>query len=406
MRMSSVVQKVLSIPAVVEGVAVEETTADPDGVVVVGVRAYARDRSRCGECGRRCPGYDQVTDVRRWRHLDVAGRRCLLQASLRRVRCRVHGVITEAVPWARPRARHTRAFDDMAAWLAAHMPISAVTEFLRIAWRSVSGIVERVVDEHFAGVDRLDGLVNIGIDEIAYRKGHRYLTVVINHDTGLVVWAREGRDSATLAAFFDELGPERAARIAKVSADGAEWIWSAVTAHAPHAIPCLDLFHLIQWAGDMVDKVRRRTVATHGGRKGAMWAVRKTHTDQSPEQRGIVEQLREDNRELYEAYMLKEQLRDAIRATEGRRFVLLTGAQAWARDSDVPEIAVLGRTLERYNARIRNALRHNLTNARTEATNTHLRALTKRAYGFHTPEALIAMAELTRGGACPELPWP
>ncbi|MCH5645485.1 transposase [Gordonia sp. ABSL49_1] len=115
---------------------------------------------------------------------------------------------------------------------------------------------------------------------------------------------------------------------------------------------------------------------------------------------------REDNRELYEAYMLKEQLRDAIRVTGRRRFVLLTGAQAWARDSDIPEIAALGRTLDRYNDRSRNALRHNLTNARSEATNTHLRALTKRAYGFRTPEALITMAELTRGGACPELPWP
>ena len=114
----------------------------------------------------------------------------------------------------------------------------------------------------------------MGIDEIAYRTGHRYLTVVINHDTGLIVWAKEGRDSAVLGEFFDELGAERVARIEKVSADGAEWIWSAVTARAPHAIQCLDLFHLIGWAGTMVDKVRRRTVATHGGGTGAMWAVR------------------------------------------------------------------------------------------------------------------------------------
>nr|WP_279099461.1 ISL3 family transposase [Gordonia bronchialis] len=403
--MSSVVQKVLTIDAIVEDVTLEETTVDPDGMVVVSVRAYARDRSRCGECGRRCPGYDQVSARRRWRHLDVAGRRCVLAASLRRVRCTVHGVVTEAVPWARPRARFTRAFDDMAAWLAAHATVSAVTQFLRVALRTVSGIVERVVDDHFAGIDRLDGLVNVGIDEIAYRKGHRYLTVVINHDTGLIVWAKEGRDSAVLGEFFDALGAERAAMIEKVSADGAEWIWSAVTTRAPHAIQCLDVFHLIQWAGAMVDKVRRRTVATHGGGKGAMWAVRKSHGDQSPEQRGIVEQLRADNSDLYEAYMLKEQLREAIRSKGRRRLVLLTGVQAWARASDIPEIAALGRTLDLYNTRIRNALRHNISNARSEATNTHLRALTKRAYGFHTPEALIAMAELTRGGACPELPW-
>ncbi|MGC4936239.1 ISL3 family transposase, partial [Gordonia sp. DT30] len=200
--------------------------------------------------------------------------------------------------------------DDMVAWLAAHSTISAVAEFTRVAWRTVSAIVERVVDGHFAGVDRLEGLVNIGIDEIAYRKGHRYLTVVINHDTGLVVWAAEGRDSDTLRRFFDALGPERSARVKKVSADGADWIWSVITEQAPQAVQCLDMFHMIQWAGTMVDKVRRRTLAAAGGgRTGAMWAVRKSHADQTPDQRGVVEQLRRDNSDLFEAYMLKEQLR-------------------------------------------------------------------------------------------------
>src|SRR5690606_8341598 len=105
--------------------------------------------------------------------------------------------------------------------------------------------------------DRLDGLRRIGIDEVAYRKGHRYLTVVVDHDTGRLVWAGKGRDKATVSAFFDALGDERAARLTHVSCDAADWITTVVAQRAPQAVLCLDPFHLITWATDALDQVRR-----------------------------------------------------------------------------------------------------------------------------------------------------
>ena len=119
-------------------------------------------------------------------------------------------MVVAHVPWARPGAKHTHLFEDTCAWLAAHAAMSVLTVLLRVAWRTVAAIVTRVVADGRDTNDLLAGLTRIGIDEIAYRKGHRYLTVIVDHDTGRLVWAREGRNQETLVGFFDELGVERA----------------------------------------------------------------------------------------------------------------------------------------------------------------------------------------------------
>jgi transposase len=105
-----------------------------------------------------------------------------LEAEVTRVSCPEHGVVVAHVPWARPKARHTYAFEDMVAWWTARAASSTVAEFMRITWRSVQAIVERVVTELAGRNDLLSGLRRIGIDEISYRKGQRYLCVV-DHDT-------------------------------------------------------------------------------------------------------------------------------------------------------------------------------------------------------------------------------
>ena len=100
--------------------------------------------------------------------MDLGTTKVFLEADAPRVRCRDHGVIVSAVPWARHGAGHTRDFDDLAAWLAVRASKSAVMELLRVAWRTVGSIVTRVNADIDASVDRLDGLRRIGIDEISY----------------------------------------------------------------------------------------------------------------------------------------------------------------------------------------------------------------------------------------------
>jgi transposase len=398
---------------VVEGVALVKDDKRGEEVLVASVRPVASHTLRCAVCRRRCPYRDAGDGRRRWRTLDLGTVRAYLEADSPRVTCREHGVIVAAVPWARAKARHTHTFEDTCAWLAAHSALTVVSASMRVTWRTVASIVTRVVDDLAGRTDRLDGLRRIGIDEIAHRKGHRYLTVIVDHETGRLVWAAPGRDTATLLRFFDDLGPDRCAALTHVSADGAEWIHTAVRERAEQALICLDAFHVVAWATTALDEVRRgmwnklRWQGKHGqasSLKGTRWALLKNMDDLSGEQKTTLASIAETNKGLYRAYLLKEQMRFVFQAKgqEGRQ--LLAGWLAWARRSRLPEFVTLAKTINKYRPLILNTLDHAVSNARVEATNTHLRVLTRRSYGFHTPEALIAMAMLTRGGLCPNLP--
>jgi transposase len=395
---------------VVEDVSIEVETSRgkkpvTSEVLVLSVRPKASQASRCSRCRKRCPGYDSGDGTRRWRTLDIGTTKAYLQAAVPRVQCGEHGVVVAHVPWARPGAKHTWAFEDTCAWLAAHTALSVLTVFLRIAWRTVAAIVTRVIADGRDTNDLLAGLTRIGIDEISYRKGQRYLTVIVDHGTGRLVWAKEGRNQETLGKFFDELGAGRVGRLTHVSCDGADWIHALVCQRAPRAVICLDPFHVVAWAMKALDKVRVRTMAKAGVRdRHAMWATRKNPADLTGEQKTSMAEIAVTNKALYRAYLLKEQLREVFRVKGRKGRQLLAGWLSWASHSRIPEFVTLARSIRRYRDLIHNTLDHGLSNARSEATNTHLRALTKRAYGFHSPDALIAMALLTRGNLFPQLP--
>jgi len=396
--------------AVVEGVRVDE-----DGVVVVLARPRARERSRCGVCGRRSPGYDGGEGARRWRTLDLGATRAFVEAEAPRVRCRRHGVVVAQVPWARQGSRFTREFEQQVAWLATQCSKSAACELMRISWYTVGRIIERVVSElQAAGGDRLDGLRRIGIDELSYRKGQHYISVVVDHETGRLVWASDGRDRKTVERFFAELGAERTARIELVSSDLGTWITRVVAEQCPQATLCLDPFHVVKLATDALDEVRRDVwnLARQSGDKagarwlkGARWALWKRPERLSERQQAKLSQIAKVNDRLYRAYLLKEQLRLVFHEPDTQAAVaLLDGWLAWARRCRIGSFVKLAKTITEQRAGIVATLTHRLSNARTEAINTTLRLITRRAYGFHSAEALIALAMLTVGGLRPPLP--
>ena len=228
-----------------------------EGEVIVAVRPAWRERDRCGICRRRSPGFDLGEGRRRWRAMDLGTTLAFVEAQAPRVRCRRHGVVVCAVPWARHGSRFTRAFEDQVAWLAVHCSKTATAELMRVAWRTVGGICARVAAEAGREVDLLCGLRRIGIDEISHRTGQRYLTVVVCHDTGRLVWAAAGRDRQTVERFLDALGEERCKQIELVSCDMAGWIAGPVADRLPDAVRCVDPFHVVQLATDALDEVRR-----------------------------------------------------------------------------------------------------------------------------------------------------
>jgi transposase len=407
-RQQSVWKMLLGIErAVIEDVRVEL------GAVVVSVRPKSREKRRCGVCGRRCPWEDSGEGRRRWRALDLGTTLAYLEADAPRVYCKAHRVVVAQVPWARHDSRFTIAFEDQCCWLAVNTSKKAVAELMRVTWRTVGSICRRVADEQVADRDLFADLKRIGIDDFSYRKGHRYLTVIVDHDTGRLVWAAPGRDRKTVEKFLDLLGKERCEQIELVSCDMAESIALAVAERCPNAIRCYDPFHLVKLATDALDEIRREVwnEARRAGHKeaakelkGARFALWKNPGKLTDRQQIKLAQIQQTNKPLYRAYLISQQLREIYRVTYQEAVELLNAWLAWARRCRLAPFVKLAKTITEQRPGIEAAIEHRLSNARIEQVNTQLRLIARRAYGFRTPEALIALAMLSLGGLCPLLP--
>lgn len=394
---------------VIEGVEVDAV----DESIVVSCRLRKGAKLRCGICEHRSGRYDQGEGRRRWRALDAGTTKVFIEADAPRVNCLDHGVTVAHVPWARHGAGHTRDFDDQVAWLTTHTSKTAVVELMRIAWRTVGAIVARVVSEARELSDPFDGLERIGIDEISYRRGHKYLMVVVDHDSGRLVWAKAGHDRATLQEFFDLLGPERAAKIRLISADAAEWIGECATTNCENATLCLDPFHVVRWATQALDVVRRWVWNTLrrmglGDRakrlKNCRYALWKNPEDLTDRQAAKLAWIARHNNRLYRAYLLKEQLRLVFQHRGDEAIAMLDAWLQWARRCQIPAFVELYHRIKKHRAGIIASVTHGLSNGLTESVNTKLRLLTRLAYGFRSTDNLIALCLLDRGGYCPPLP--
>jgi transposase len=329
------------------------------------------------------------------------------------VNCKRHGVVVAAVPWARHDSSFTRSFEDQVAWLAVQTSKTAVSALMRIAWRTVGWICERVSDEATAARDLFAGLSRIGVDEISIRKGQRYVTVVVDHDSGRLVWAAPGRDRKTVEKFLDRLGDQRCGQIKLVSCDMASWITGPVSERCPNASVCYDPFHLVALATDALDEIRRDVwnQARRQGQqqlarelKGARFALWKNPANLTERQQLKLARVQQLNQHLYRAYLLSQQLREIYRVPYEHAITLLDAWLRWARRCRLEPFVKLARTITEQRSGIEAALRHRLSNARVEQVNTQLRLITRRAFGFHSPHAAIALAMLALGGLCPPLP--
>jgi transposase len=385
----------------------------PEKVLIIVVEPDEETARRCPRCGQQ--GRQAEHGVKRWRTLDVHGKRTFLEPALPRIICGEHGKVTAAVPWARHDDRFSRPFEEFAAWKAAHMSWSRAAAELRVTWEALANITARVAADAAAGTGRLDGLRRIGIDEKSWGKGAgKYLVIVTDHDTGRVAWVAEGRDQATVRAFFDDLGPDRAELLTHVSADGASWIHPVVAELAPGAEICLDAFHVVKWAGEKLDDLRRRLAgelraAGRGDEAAAlgtgMWALRKDYRKLTPGQRGTLAQIAVTNRPVYKGYLIKEQVRQAFQVKGSDGKMLMRGVTAWAHRCRIPEFTSLAKTLSRYKQSIEATLDGGPSNGRAEALNAQVNALITRARGFRSAAALMNMILFVHGGICPDSPY-
>jgi transposase len=345
--------------------------------------------------------------------LDLGTTFCFLAGDAPRVSCKEHGVVVAMVPWARHDSWFTRSFEDQVSWLAVNTSKKAICELMRISWRTVGRICERVMAEQSQGRDLLQGLARLGFDEISVRKGHRYLTVVVDHHTGRLVWAHPGRDRATVERFLDLLGSERCAQIELVSCDDAEWITRPITERCPDAIICLDPFHIVKAATDALDEIRREVwnEARRAGNKqlaaelkGARFALWKNARNLTERQKLKLAPIQQINKRLYRAYLLCQQLREIYRTSARDGLVLLEAWLQWARRSRLEPFRKLARRITEQRDRVEAAFTNKLSNARVEQVNTQIRQIMRRGFVYHSEEAVIALAMLSLGGLCPPLP--
>jgi len=378
-----------------------------DDTVMVDV-ALRRRRLVCRHCdwstGSR---HNRQPSTSSWRALDLGSWKVTVRARLRRLTCPTHGVVVEAVPFARPNARFTRDVEDLVAWLATKTDKTAIVRLVRINWRTVGEIIVRVTADQL-DPHRLDGLYEIGVDEVSYRKQHQYLTIVTDHRSGKVVWADEGKDTAAANRFYDALGEAGRARLTAVSMDMGPAYRKATTDRAPQATICYDPFHVVALATKALDAVRRQqwnllraADDPDAARrfKGARWALLKRPEDLNDRQADALAAFKRSGGAVWRAYRLKEALRvvfdPGLRHTDVSN--LLAMWCAWAQRSRLPEFVKLARTIRSHTDGILAAVRLDLTNGRVEGLNNRVRLINRRAFGFHSAKAAAALVMLACG---------
>lgn len=448
MRVTSAFSRLLDLP----GVWVRSVCFEPGRVVVtVALRGRRLRCPKCSYCTRNRENRQHRDSV--WRHLDLGVWRLEVHARLRRLRCPEHGALVEGVPFARDGARFTREFENLVAWLATKTDKTAICRLVRIDWQTTGRIIERVGDELLDG-DRLSDLFELSIDEVAWRKGHRYLTLIGDHRRRCVVWGCEGKGQAAADRFFAELDPEppaaaprpeppephkiqqrqagrpqhgpagedarqpvaeRAGQLIAVSMDMGEGYAKSVRRHAPQAVICIDNYHVVQLATKALDEVRREhwnELRRSGDRdaakqfKDSRWSLLKNPADLTETQADTLARLHAAGGKVPRAWAIKEMVR-AIFApglTVDTVAELIDRLLARLSRSRLKPFVRLGRTIRKHRHGILAARRLKLSNARAEALNNKAKLIVRRAYGFHSANAALALIHLTCGPVTLTLP--
>lgn len=420
----------------VKNTVIEECNFYSDKNNVKHLRINARPnkwhQNDCPFCNKSCPSYDKHSaSPSVWRGLDWNGILIEVAYQNHRICCPEHGVCVAAVPWAYPGSRFTKDFDLTVAWFASYLPRSTVSYFMRIDWETVGRCVNRALNDlEPERSRRLNNLVNIGIDETSYRKGHKYITVIVNHDTNTVVWASEGHGKTVLEKFYKQLTTEQLASIKVVTGDGAKWITECVNEYTPDCARCVDAFHVVEWAMEALDEVRRdvwhdaydeykqlkkenprkpgrpktddqSAAAVNAAKakadeiKGSAYALGKAPENLTEKQQMRVNMIASSNKRLYRAYLLKEQLRMLLKATDTDTAEGELKRWLWrSSHSRIPAFKELYQKIKRHKTHILNTIKYGMSNARIEATNNKIKLIIRKAYGFRNIQNMLDMVYL------------
>lgn len=398
-----------------------------DQNLIISVHPTKGKQCICPICHRKARYYDSL-GFRKWRSLDMDTTKVFISAKINRVNCKKHGTHTSEVPWARHHSNFTRDFENTVAWMTKYLSKTAVSSYMRISWNTIGPIISRYrKDADPYPEQRFNNLRRIGIDETSYRKGHKYMTVIVNHDTNSVIWVHDKHGKDVLREFFSSLSSQQKSSIECVTADGARWISEILEEYIPHAQRCLDSYHLVEWAQNALDQVR--VEACHRAkpydekrgrgrpRKGediskvsckikhTKFLLGKSYENLTESQLMQLNYIACTDSKLYRAYTLKEYLRKLIKLPSGQIELALHDWLWKASHSRIPSIYELSKKVRRHKDAILNTAKYHLSNARIEAMNNKIKLSIRMAYGFRNIENMFDMIYLKCSNIPTPLPW-
>lgn len=373
-----------------------------DKTLTLWVKPY-KNGCLCPFCHRRCRIIRTMSQPRQWRDIPICGWSVFLLYCPKEIFCPTHDRVQEKIPWAESHARITYRFEYIMLVYCQLMTQKAAAKILHIPKSTLSDMLHRVITRLRDG-HRIRGLKAIGIDEISYCKGHKYVTIVYDLDRSCVVWVGPGKGRETIDVFFThQLSDYQKKKIKWASCDMSQAYIGAIEDHCPNAKLVLDRFHVVKALNDAVDEVRKEQwrLANTDERKaikGLRWLLFKHSSHRSKKDTRILNALSKGNRRIHRAWVLKdefEQFWEYKAPWAAEKFL-----KRWitsALKSRLDPIRDFVKTVKKHMHRILPFIGSRITNAIAEGLNRVIKIVKNRASGFRSLPAFIDMIFLTVG---------
>lgn len=353
------------------------------------VRPDLRFGPRCSHCG--CRG----SPIHSWqersvRDLNLGAHRVWLATRYRKIHCpRCKAIHVEQMEMLDPSKRVTPRLTCYIHELCKLMTVKQVAEHLGLDWKTVKDIDKAFLEKEY-GIPDLSGLKILAVDEIALRKGHRYMTVVLDYLSGRVVWIGRGRESATLSAFFDAMEDEEKESLEAIAMDMWAPYIKAVREKVPHVKIVFDLFHVVAAFNRVIDKVRVDEYRRASGEDRKVIAGSKFLLLSN---RGKIRK-REARRRLNKLLELNETIATVMILRDQLKRIWSYQSIGWATKrirewctlaESVPHsrVRAFARQLQRYSYGILNHCDYPISTGSLEGTNNKIKVIKRTAYGFH-----------------------
>ncbi len=345
-----------------------------------------RKTATCRNCGRRNPiGLESYK--RTIRDLDLGTKKCYITFFEEKLKCTCGYRGYEEINFSRPYSRCTTRFEEYVYLLCQKMTIKDVSEITHLNWKTIKDIDKYYINKQIESLKDISPR-RIGVDEVAYDKGHKYLTIVRDLDPNAVIWVGRKRQKDTLDNFFKDIGKIKSNRIELAVLDMWDPYIASIKEHCPNGEIVFDKFHVIKKVNEALDTIRRKEFADATAReklnmKRKRFIILKRNKNLNEKQLERLDELMKNNETLYKSYLLKEQISDIF--DEENHEEALKRLSEWidnVRETGFEPFKKVVGTLRKYSYGIHNYFKYKVTNAGSEGINTKINVIRRKAYGY------------------------